>query len=357
MGLMCSVLRFVGDTVDAFAGGVPGSEEMRVASMTVLEPLPPAGDALDVVREWRIDELVGLLEDKDALDKALDALDYGRDLRAQMFVPPSLTVPAPFVSGHRTYVCINQKGGAGKTTTSVELACAWVAMGYTVRVIDADPQEASLSGEWILPRYDGIPKDERYTLTDVMFGRQPLDEATYETTIHGLYLVPSGLDLSTVEYDPKAGRDGSLRTAIRKSTAPVDITIIDAPPALGKLSINALIAAHHAIVPLKVGALDKRALRELHRTIREVQEDTNPGLTVAAAVMTAWDKSRFAGQTAAQLRKDYPEAIVATARRNVKVAEAPDHNIPTRLFAPRATTTSDYDQLAHLLLPVKGAAA
>ncbi|CAM5593886.1 ParA family protein [Streptomyces abikoensis] len=326
-------------------------------SMTVLGPLPSTSDQLDVVRDWRIDELVALLNDDEAFAAALEQLDYNRDVRATLFVPPELTIPATFTGEHRTYVCINQKGGAGKTTTAMELAAAFVAMGYTVRLIDADPQEASLSGMWLLPRYEGIREAERYTLADVFFGRQPLDEATYETRVQGLYIVPSGAHLGTVEYDPKAGRDGSLRTAIRKSKAPIDITIIDAPPALGKLSINALIAADYAIVPLKVGALDKKALRELHQTVRAVQEDANPNLTVAATIMTSWDKSWYAAKTAAQLRADYPEAIVATARRNVKVAEAPDHGLPVRAFAPTATTTGDYDQLARLLLPIKEPAA
>ncbi|MFJ7137990.1 AAA family ATPase [Streptomyces fungicidicus] len=200
--------------------------------MTVLGPLPETADRLDVVSKWRIDDLIDVVgREKEVVEAALAKLDYNRDLRAQLFVPPELTVPATF-TGHRTYVCVNQKGGAGKTTTAVELAAAWVAMGYTVRVIDADPQEASLSGEWLLPRFDGIAENERHTLNDVLFGRQPLDETTYETSVQGLYIVPSGDDLGTVEYDPRAARDGSLRTAIRKSKAPVDITIIDAPPAL-----------------------------------------------------------------------------------------------------------------------------
>lgn len=326
-------------------------------SMTVLGPLPKPADRLDVVSEWRIDDLIDVLgREKEVVDAALAKLDYGRDLRAQLFVPPELTVPATFTSGHRTYVCVNQKGGAGKTTTAVELAAAWVAMGYTVRVIDADPQEASLSGEWLLPSFEGIAANERHTLTDVLFGRQPLDEATYETSVQGLYIVPSGDDLGTVEYDPRAARDGSLRTAIRRSKAPVDITIIDAPPALGKLSINGLIAADQVIVPLKVGALDRKALRDLHRTVRRVQEDENPQLVVAAAVMTSWDKSNYAGLVAAALRRDFPEAIIAPARRNVQVAAAADFGLPVRALHPAATTTSDYDQLARLLLPVKEAA-
>jgi chromosome partitioning protein len=326
-------------------------------SLTVLGPLPETADRLDVVSEWRIDELIDVLgREKEVVEAALAKLDYSRDLRAQLFVPPELTVPATF-TGHRVYVCVNQKGGAGKTTTAVELAAAWVAMGYTVRVIDADPQVASLSGEWLLPRFDGIAEHERHTLTDVLFGRQPLDEATYETAVQGLYIVPSGVELATVEYDPRAARDGSLRAAIHKSKAPVDITIIDAPPALGKMSINGLVAADQVIVPLKVGVLDRKALKDLHQTIREVQEDGNPQLVVAAAVMTAWDKSNYAGLVGAALRRDFPEAIIAPARRNVQVAAAADFGLPVRALDPKATTTSDYDQLARLLLPAKGAAA
>ncbi|WP_055523207.1 ParA family protein [Streptomyces graminilatus] len=326
-------------------------------SLTVLGPLPETADRLDVVSEWRIDDLIDVVgREKEVVEAALAKLDYSRDLRAQLFVPPELTVPATF-TGHRVYVCVNQKGGAGKTTTAVELAAAWVAMGYTVRVIDADPQEASLSGVWMLPRFDGIAEKDRHTLTDVLFGRQPLDEATYETSVQGLYIVPSGEELATAEYDPRAARDGSLRTAIRKSKAPVDITIIDAPPALGKLSINGLIAADQVVVPLRVGALDRKALQDLHKTIRRVQEDENPELVVAAAVMTSFDQSKYAGLVGAALRRDFPEAIIAPARRNVQVAAAADFGLPVRALQPKATTTSDYDQLARLLLPVKGAAA
>jgi chromosome partitioning protein len=327
-------------------------------SVTVLEPLPAPGELLPVVREWRIDELRDFLEEdrKDELAAAVATLDYGRDAQPQFFVPPSVALPAAPLGAPVVFVCVNQKGGAGKTTTSVELAAAFVAMGYTVRLVDADHQEAALSA-WIRPVYDGVPPAERYTLTDVMYGRQPLDEATYATGLQGLYIVPSGEDLAAVEYDPKAGRDGTLRAAIRKSQAPVDITIIDAPPALGKLSINALIAATKAVVPLKVGALDAEGLTSLHRTIRAIQEDANPELDVAAAVLTAWDKSWLAAEIAARARRDYPEAIVGPARRSVKAANAAKFGLPVRVTDPSTTTAYDYDQLARLLLAPKGATA
>jgi chromosome partitioning protein len=327
-------------------------------SMTVLGPLPQIADRLDTVREWRIDELIPFLDDpQEAIDAAITKLlDYQSDVRPQIFVPPSILTPPPALTGHRTYVVVNQKGGAGKTTTAVELAAALVAMGYIVRLIDADPQDASITGAWLQPNYEGVPENERYTLVDVFYGRQPLDEATYETRVKGLYLVPSYSDLDQVEYDPKAARDKTLRSAIRRSTLEVDITIIDAPPALGKLSINGLVAANEIILPLKVSALDKEALTDLKKTIEAVQREENPDLFVAASVLTDWSKSNYAAQAAATVRRDYPQVMIAPARRSVKAASAPSYGLPLRARLPQTTTVSDYDQLAHLLLPVKEAA-
>jgi chromosome partitioning protein len=335
---------------------------------TVLTPLPPSAKALDVVRQWRIDELVpalvgehpeeGLIpEQRTALEAVRAGLDFNRDASAMFFVPPGITVPTvPFNGEHLVFVVVNQKGGAGKTTTSLELAAAWVAMGYTVRLIDADPQKAGLSA-LLRPDYDGIPEGERYSLTEVMFGQQPLDEATYATRVNGLYIVPSGDELTRVEYDPRAGRDGDLRRAIRKSQAPIDITIIDAPPSLGKLAINALIAAQRAVIPLKTSSLDFKGMHALQETIRAVQEDTNPDLAIVASVLTEWNKTWMAADIAARVRRDYPEAIIAPARRAASVAATGDRFLPVRAFEPTATVVADYGQLARLLLPVKGAAA
>ncbi|WBP92213.1 ParA family protein [Kitasatospora cathayae] len=276
-----------------------------------------------------------------------------QEFRAQHLMPPALAAQLPDrPTRHRTYIVVNQKGGAGKTTTTMELAAVWTAMGYTVRVIDSDHQ-ASLSG-WLQPLYpeDVAPKDRR-ELTDVFYGRCSLDEATYYTRYQNLYVVPSTEELALVDLDPRVGKDTALRKAIAASQAPIDITIIDAPPALGKLSVNGLTAADEALVPLKVGALDERGLGKLHRTIRAVQEETNPGLVVRATFLTAWKRSEYAREVAERVRADYPEAAVFTIRESVKAAEAPKHFEPVRLFEPTGTTAADYDQAGRMLLHPK----
>jgi chromosome partitioning protein len=288
-------------------------------------------EPLEIVQEW-------------------DLQVHYQEFRPQILLPPALSPPRP-LEGHRTYVVINQKGGAGKTTTAVELACTWVAMGYTVRIIDADPQDASLSS-WLTARYpDG---SDRKDLRHVFYGKAGLDEVTYYTSYEGLYLVPSTKELQIVEYDPQVARETLLRNAVRKSTAPIDIDIIDCPPSLGKLSIYSLMAGDEVLVPMQVSALDELGLRALEGTLRETQKE-HPGLTVRAAVLSGWAKSEFARKLADIVRGQYPEAIIAPTRRSVRAAEAPEHHQPVRVHAPSSTTACDYDQLGHLLLSPKGA--
>ncbi|WP_404871051.1 ParA family protein (plasmid) [Kitasatospora griseola] len=303
--------------------------------LSVLTALPPQRrEPLEVVSAWDL------------------TIPY-QQFRAQHLVPPTLVTLLPErPATRRVYVVVNQKGGAGKTTTAMELAAVWVSMGYTVRVIDSDHQ-ASLSG-WLQPLYpeDVAPKDRR-ELTDVFYGRCSLDEATYYTRYQNLYVVPSTEELALVDLDPRVGKDTALRRAIAASQAPIDIDIIDAPPALGKLSINGLTAADHALVPLKVGELDVRGLGKLHATIRAVQEETNPGLVVRAAFLTAWKRSEYAREVAERVRADYPEAAVFTIRESVKASAAPKNFEPVRLYEPAGTTAADYDQAGRLLLQPK----
>ncbi|MFC9951767.1 ParA family protein [Streptomyces prasinus] len=297
----------------------------------------PPGDRLEIVSAW-------------------DADTPYQAWRPQILVPPAFRqAEAP-----RVFVVVNQKGGAGKTTSAVELAAAWAAAGLRVRVIDADHQEAALS-VWLLPQYpDGSP---RHSLRSLFFDECSLAEATYPTLFAGVDVVPSGVDLSRVEYERPIGAEQALAAAIAQEAkeaggrSPYDVTLIDGAPSLGLVTVAALTAADEALVPIKVGGLDMKGMASLHRTIRSVQKKTNPKLRVGAVLLTAWDKSGFARQLAAKVSTDYPEAAVIPVRRSIRAAEAPLAEQPIRLYAPEAAPAGDYDQAAAVILPTTGAAA
>ncbi|MEZ3182967.1 ParA family protein [Streptomyces pimonensis] len=301
---------------------------------TALPPLDsPPGDRLEVVTAWNADTPYQAWR-------------------------PQILVPATFrqASAPRVFVVVNQKGGAGKTTSTVELAAAWAAAGYRVRVIDADHQEAALSA-WLLPQY---PEDSpRHSLRSVFFEDCTLAEATYPTRFAGVDMVPSGTDLQRVEYERPIGAEQALADALAQEMeeaggrAPYDVTLIDAAPSLGLVTVAALTAGDEALVPIKVGGLDMKGMASLHKTIRSVQRKTNPKLRVGAVLLTAWDKSSFARQLAAQVSEDYPEAAVIPIRRSVRAAEAPLTEQPIRLYAPDAAPAGDYDQAAGVILPTR----
>lgn len=267
---------------------------------------------------------------------------------------PQILVPATFRPAEttRVYVVVNQKGGAGKTTTVVELAAAWAAQGLTVRVIDADHQEAALS-QWLLPQYpEGAP---RHSLRSVFFNECSLLDASYPTLFENIDIVPSGLDLVRVEYERPIGAEMALARAFaaeaeQNGGSPYDVTLLDCAPSLSLVTVAAMSCGDDALVPLSVGGLDLKAMASLHRTILAVQEKNNPKLDVGAVFLTAWDKSGFARQLATRLSTDYPDAAIVPIRRSVRAAEAPIAEQPVRLYAPESTAAADYAQGAGIIL-------
>jgi chromosome partitioning protein len=257
---------------------------------------------------------------------------------------------------------VNQKGGAGKTTTTVELAAAWAAAGYRVRVIDADDQEAALS-VWLLPQFPPPRANGRphHTLRSVFYGECTLAEATYPTLFENIDIVPSNVTLKEVEYNRPYAPELALSRALQEEATQhgrplYDVTLIDAAPSLGLVTLAALTAGDEVLVPLGIGGLDLKAMASLDNTINTVRNQANPKLDVGAVFLTAWDKSGFARQLASKVAEDYPEAVVVPARSSIRAAEAPVAEQPTRLYAPEATTVSDYAQAADILLPGKVAA-
>jgi chromosome partitioning protein len=299
-------------------------------------PLPGSSERLEVVTAWNADT------------------PY-QAWRPQILVPPTFRPSSPA----RVFVVVNQKGGAGKTTTTVELAAAWAAAGFRVRVIDADHQEAALS-VWLLPQHPA--EGPRHSLRSVFFDECTLAEATYPTRFEGIDVVPSDVDLSRVEYERPIGAEQALAAAFAQEAedasgrSPYDVTLIDGAPSLGMVTVAALTGADEALVPIKVGGLDMKAMAALHRTIRSVQRKTNPKLRVGAVFLTAWDKSAFARDLAAKVSEDYPEAAVVPIRRSVRAAEAPLAEEPVRLYAPDSAPAGDYDQAAGVILPREAAA-
>ncbi|MET8855514.1 ParA family protein [Streptomyces sp. NPDC004579] len=245
----------------------------------------------------------------------------------------------------------NQKGGAGKTTSALELAMALVARGLRVRVIDADPQEASLS-VWLRFFYpEGLPEADRKNLRDLYFEPEvTLQDVTFATPYTGLYFTPSFPDLKDVESKHPAGTETLLQYHLRNGGDDVDINLIDCGPGLGPLTVSALVAAHDVYIPVQAGSgLDVRGAAALNRTITTVQQRLNRELRVAAVVLTDFEKSTLARQIGHTLAKAYPDAVILPARTNIRIGAAQLAKEPLRTFEPSATTVLDYDLGARIL--------
>lgn len=314
---------------------VPATVRVMPITQAQTVPLPRLSDdlvSLDVVTEW--DETV-----------------HWKDWR------PQLRVPATFrpLALPRVIAIANQKGGAGKTTTTVELAAALVARGLVVRVIGADPQRASLP-EWLVPQYpEGLEPKKRMSLAHVFFRKCSLADATYPTLYKNLWIVPGGSKLGRVESENTLpGREGCIGREIEADRR-FDVDIIDCGPTLGIITVSALSAANDMIVPTQAGRFDLLGVSDLHKSWTTVRDTVNPGLEVRAVILNEWDKTKVMQATAWQVAKDYPHAVIAPMRRSVKVVEAVGEYQPTRLYAPKDNAARDMDQFAGVMFAAKGA--
>lgn len=282
--------------------------------------------------------------------------ESARRLKPRILLPDSFAWPKPIAQGEqRTFMVFNLKGGAGKTTTTLELACVWAAMGYTVRIIDADPQDAGLTG-WLPPVFpEGLAPKHRMTLKNVLYGEVGLDEATYYTRYQNIYIVPSFKDCAVVEYDPAVTGERTLRRAIKRSEAPVDITIVDCPPKVGKLSTFTLAIGGDVVVPSQVSGLDAMSNDSLRETIVHAQEEYD--VMVRAAALTAWAPTKISLAVGNEMAEHYPGALVCPVRRTVDAATAPAEKKSVREYSRRSTTTRDFDQLGRMLVAPRGEAA
>lgn len=257
----------------------------------------------------------------------------------------------------RTLAVLNQKGGVGKTTTTANLGAAAAALGRRVLAIDLDPQANLTAHLGVDPREPGR------TIYDVLRGACGVADAVRRTAVAGLSLLPSHLDLSVadVELAGVVGREMLLRDALAAWRNDVgegawpDLTLLDSPPSLGLLSLNALVAADEVLVPLQPEFFGLSGLAKLTEVIELVRRRLNPGLSLGHIVACLVDgRTSLATETLREVERHFPGKLCRTRiRRNVRLAEAPSHGRSILEYAPRSKGADDYRALARELLALE----
>ncbi len=249
----------------------------------------------------------------------------------------------------RVIAVVNQKGGVGKTTTSVNLGAALARRGRRVLLVDMDPQ-GNLTDHLLDEPPPGV---ERLSIYDVIVDGKPLADAIVKTSTEGLSVVPSHQDLAGAELDLASviGREVLLRDAIESlGDDAYDYVFLDCPPSLGLLSLNALAAAQQVFIALQTEFFAMRGLGALDRTVDLVRRRINPALEVGAIIPTLVDSTRLAREVIDEVRGHYGDKVFLTKiRTNIRLAEAPSHGKHIFDYAPDSPGAADYAQLAREL--------
>ena len=253
----------------------------------------------------------------------------------------------------RTIACTNQKGGVGKTTTVVNLATYLALLGDRVLVIDLDPQGNATSGF-------GIDRGAvAGSVYDALIDGRPLSELHVATPVGGLRLVPSSISLAgaEVELAPVAGRERRLSRAVEQERAAWDWILIDCPPSLGLLTVNALTGADAVLVPIQCEYYALEGLTQLIATINLVRDHLNPDLEITGVVLTMFDaRTNLSSEVAAEVRRHLHGAVFETiVPRSVRLSEAPSHGLPIALYRPDSKGADAYARLAKEIRTRRGA--
>lgn len=248
----------------------------------------------------------------------------------------------------RVVAIVNQKGGVGKSTTAINLAAYLASLGEKILVIDIDPQGNATSGL-------GVSADTNGCMYDVLLEGKPLEQVAVETEVDGLAVAPATINLvgAEVELVSTLAREFKLKRALEKmSRGTYDRVLIDCPPSLDLLTLNALTAADEVLIPIQCEYYALEGLTQLMRSVRMVREELNPGLAVGGVLLTMFDtRTNLSHQVVQEVRSFFGDRVFHTViPRNVRLSEAPSFGLPVALYAPKSMGAEAYASVAEEVL-------